>query len=549
MDYRLPLVQMQHNVASHPDKIWLHQPVNRKWHTYTWAEVDVQARKIAQGLFDQGLTQGDKVAIIAKNSAEWFILDMALMMAGMVSVPIYPTACANNIGHVLSHSQAKAIFIGKLDSTDAIAKAMPDDILSIAFPYPTLACQQQWQDWIGKYEPINELHQAQADDIFSLIYTSGSTGLAKGVVISHKNVAASASSAARLMSGGIQQRLMSYLPLAHVTERCVIELPSLYQSADIYFVESLDSFIDDVRYAEPTSFISVPRLWTKFQSQILATIPNRRLQRILKVPLLGKFVAKKIRTKLGLHKASLFGSGSAPISPEVLRWYHKIGISLGEGWGMTETAGLSCSNIPFDLDHIGTIGTPQDCVEMSLSEQGEILVRGEAVFSGYYKNPEATEAAFVDGWFRTGDKAEILDDGSWKIIGRVKEQFKTSKGKYVAPVPIESDLGRNPDIEQVCVMGSGRSQPIAIVVLGEGASNDEAELKVQLQETLTEVNSELEAHQRLDHLIIVDEPWSTENGLLTPTLKLKREQIEARFNHLLTARFKDPLVWESKHVA
>ncbi|NKF50832.1 AMP-binding protein [Shewanella sp. WXL01] len=546
MDYRLPLQQMQHNVANHPDQTWLHQPVDRQWYTYTWKQADTQARKIAQGLLSHGLVKGDKVAIIAKNSAEWFITDMAMMMAGLISVPIYPTANADNIKHVLSHSGAKAIFVGKLDSQDALASVLPDDMLSIAFPYPTLSCKANWNDWLAQYEPISELHEAQADDMFSLIYTSGSTGLAKGVIVTHKNVASSACSAAELMAGEDKTRLMSYLPLAHITERCVVALPSLYKACDIYFTESLEYFIEDVRYAKPTSFISVPRLWTKFQSQILAKVPNKKLQFLLKLPVMGKFVAKKIRTQLGLDEAKLFGSGSAPISPDVLRWYHALGISIGEGWGMTETSGLSCANMPFDYDHIGTIGTAQPCVEMKLSDEGEVLIRGDAVFKEYYNNPEATAAAFEDGWFKTGDKGEITADGSWKIIGRVKEQFKTSKGKYVAPVPIESSLGRNPDIEQVCVMGVGRSQPIALVVLGEGAEAtiEREALSQQLNDTLASVNNELEPHQKLDHLIVVDEPWSIENGLLTPTLKLKREQLEARFSHYLTANLDEQLVWE-----
>lgn len=544
MEYTLPLAQMQRNVAQHPNKVWLHQPVNRHWQTYTWAEADNNARRIAQGLLDNGLVAGDKVAIIAKNSAEWFIADLAIMMTGMISVPIYSTAGEETIRHVLSHSEAKAIFVGKLDSTDAMQKAMPDDLLSIGFPYPTLPCKVRWQDWLNDYEPVENVHEFSGEDIFSLVYTSGSTGLPKGVVLTQNNVAASAKAAADLPGAAENERVMSYLPLAHITERCCVELPSLYRAGDVYFVESLDTFVEDVRYARPTNFISVPRLWTKFQSQILAQIPNKKLQLLLKIPFVGKSVAKKIRTGLGLDQAQRFGSGSAPISPDVLRWFHGIGVKIGEGWGMTETSGLSCGNTPFNFDHLGTIGTPQACVEMTLSDEGEVLIRGDAVFKEYYKNPEATAEAFVEGWFRTGDRAEHRADGSWKIIGRVKEQFKTGKGKYVAPVPIESSLGRNADIEQVCVMGIGRKQPIALVVLGESAKGDRDKLSQELEATLAAVNSDLESHQVLDHIIVTEEPWSIENGLLTPTLKLKRDQLEERYGHYLTAPLQGKVVWE-----
>ncbi|BFM14215.1 AMP-binding protein [Maricurvus nonylphenolicus] len=544
MEYTLPLAQMQRNVALHPNKVWLHQPVNGNWQTYTWAEADNHARRIAQGLLSNGLVAGDKVAIIAKNSAEWFIADLAIMMTGMISVPIYSTAGEETIRHVLSHSEAKAIFVGKLDSTDAIQKAMPDDLLSIGFPYPTLPCKVRWQDWLNDYSPVDSVHEFSGEDIFSLVYTSGSTGLPKGVVLTQNNVAASAKAAADLPGAAENERVMSYLPLAHITERCCVELPSLYRAGDVYFVDSLDTFIDDVRYARPTNFISVPRLWTKFQSQILAQIPNKKLQLLLKIPFVGKAVAKKIRTGLGLDQALRFGSGSAPISPDVLRWFHGIGVKIGEGWGMTETSGLSCGNTPFNFDHLGTIGTPQACVEMTLSDEGEVLIRGDAVFKEYYKNPEATAEAFVDGWFRTGDRAEHRADGSWKIIGRVKEQFKTGKGKYVAPVPIESSLGRNADIEQVCVMGIGRKQPIALVVLGESAKGDRDKLSQELEATMAEVNRDLESHQVLDHIIVTEEPWSIENGLLTPTLKLKRDQLEERYGHFLTAPLQGKVVWE-----
>jgi long-subunit acyl-CoA synthetase (AMP-forming) len=545
MEYRLPLAQLQYNVTQHPNKTWLHQPVDREWTTYTWGDVDNQARRIASALLANGLSQGDKVAIIAKNSAEWFISDAAIMMAGLISVPIYSTAGADTIKHVLNHSGAKAIFVGKLDDTAALEEAMPADLLSIAYPYPTLSCKVQWTDWLQEYEPIQELHEPEADDMFSLIYTSGSTGLPKGVVLSQRNVAASAKSAADLPGAAEDERVMSYLPLAHITERCVVELPSYYRPADIYFTESLSTFIDDVRYARPTNFISVPRLWTKFQSQILAQISNKKLQLLLKIPFIGKRVAHKIRAGLGLDKAVRFGSGSAPISPDVLRWFHTIGVNIGEGWGMTETSGLSCCNLPFQMEHLGTIGSPLSCVEMTLSEEGEVLIRGDAIFKEYYNNPEATADAFIKDWFKTGDRAELREDGSWKIIGRVKEQFKTGKGKYVAPVPIESSLGRNTDIEQVCVMGIGRKQPIALVVLGEGVSNDRSKVSQQLERTLEAVNGDLESHQVLDHIIVTEEPWSIENGLLTPTLKLKRDQLEQRYGHFLTAPLKGKVIWES----
>jgi long-subunit acyl-CoA synthetase (AMP-forming) len=517
------------------------------WRTLTWAQVDDQARRIASGLLAQGLQAGDRVAILAKNSAEWFIADIAIMMAGMISVPIYSTAGESTIRHVLSHSGAKAIFLGKLDSTAAAAEAIAADQLTIAFPYPTAPAKEQWNDWLERYPPLQEIHQPRADDLFTLVYTSGSTGLPKGVVLSHDNVASSSYSATRLLEGDAgDQRIVSYLPLAHITERCVVELPSLYQVADIYFTESLATFVDDVRHAQPTLFVSVPRLWAKFQAQILSQMPDQKLRRLLKIPIVNGMVKRKIRKGLGFEQTRRFGSGSAPISPSILEWYARLGIEISEGWGMTETSGLSCGNNPFDRSRLGTIGVPVACVDMKLSDAGEVLIRGAAVFKEYYNNPEATAEVFVDGWFRTGDRAEVRADGAWKIIGRVKEQFKTAKGKYVAPVPIESLFGSNPDIEQVCVLGSGRKQPLAVVVLSEAAAARKGEVQRRLQTTLEKINGQLESHQHLDHIIVAQAPWSVENELLTPTMKLKRDQIEDRFRQYLERSLPSPVVWETE---
>ncbi|WP_439133951.1 AMP-binding protein [Pseudomaricurvus sp.] len=546
MNYTLPLDQLAANVAAHPDKPYLHQPVNRQWHTLTWAEVDNQARIIATALLTQGYSPGDRIAILAKNSAEWFITDLAIMMAGMISVPIYATAGLSTIQHVMNHSGARAVFVGKLDDTKAAEQAFDDSILIITYPYPTIRGHVEFNQWLDEYEPLLEVHRPLPEDTFTLVYTSGSTGQPKGVVLSYLNVASSSYEAAHIQPRTDEERCMSYLPLAHITERCVVELVSLYISLEIFFVESLDTFIDDVRHAEPTIFISVPRLWTKFQAQILAKIPDKKLQTLLKIPLLGRFVARKIRHELGFGKARMYGSGSAPISPSTLEWYARLGINISEGWGMTETSGLSCGNNPFQPDRLGTIGAPVPCVEMKLSEEGEVLIRGDAVFKEYYKNPEATAEAFTDGWFHTGDKARTDSNGTWSIVGRVKEQFKTAKGKYVSPAPIESLLSRNSDIEQVCVLGSGRKQPLAIVVLSEQARGLSDTTRTQLQTTLENVNADLESHQRLDHIIVSDEPWTIENDMLTPTLKIKRNKLEERYSKYLLSQLPQPVIGEQE---
>ncbi|HBD12096.1 MAG TPA: AMP-dependent synthetase, partial [Porticoccaceae bacterium] len=434
MEYRLPLQELQYRIATHPDKPYLHQPQNRVWRSLTWADVDEQARRIAKGLLDQGFQPGDRIALLGKNSPEWFIADFAIAMAGLVSVPIYTTAGVQTIEHVLSHSGARAIFLGALENTEAAEQALLPGLPRIALPEAQLPCEHQWRGWIEKHPALEKTVDAAPSDTMTLVYTSGSTGLPKGVVLTHKNIAASADACANDFALTPDDRCMSYLPLAHITERCAVEWASVYGGDEIYFTESLDTFVDDVKHARPTLFISVPRLWTRFQAGVLAKMPDNKLQRLLKIPLVSGFVARKIRKNLGLDNCRLAGSGSAPISPSILRWYHRLGVNICEGWGMTETSGMACAAIPFEASTIGSICRPISCVEMKLSDEDEILIRGDSVFTEYYKNPEATAEVFSNDWFHTGDCASLDDKGVYRIIGRVKEQFKTGKGKYVAPV-------------------------------------------------------------------------------------------------------------------
>ncbi|GGX74097.1 AMP-binding protein [Saccharospirillum salsuginis] len=531
MAYKTPLEQLSRHVKERGDQAFLHQPVNRELKIWTWKQAEEDARKVAQGLRDLGLEPGDRVAIFAKNSAEWFISDLAIMMAGMVSVPIYATAGEDIIRHVVEHSGAKAVFVGKLDDTKAGTKVLDGSIPRIGYPYETVPHDHRWADWVAEKKPIDPIADVGLDDVMTLVYTSGSTGKPKGVVLNFSHFAAAATANQHLIKlDPDKDRMVSYLPLAHITERGVIEGTVIYSGSPVYFVESLATFVDDLKVAQPTAFLSVPRLWTRFQAGIHEKMPEAKLQKLLKIPLLGKIVAKKIRQGLGLNSVHTFGSGSAPISPSILQWYYQLGMPICEAWGMTETTGLSTCNIPFRKERLGTIGVPIDCLEARVSETGELQVRGDTVFSEYYNNPEATAESFVDGWFKTGDKATQNPDGSFTIVGRLKEEFKTTKGKYVTPVPIESRLAANPEIEQVCVMGAGRTQPVAVVVVAEHLrGGDRSALRASLQQTLDEVNASLEAHQKLDGILVTEDSWDIDNDMLTPTLKLRRSHIEDQY--------------------
>jgi len=544
MSDKLPLEQFSEMVKAHPNKAYLHQPVDRKLNVYTWQQVNDMARRIAQSLLQMGIKKGDRIGILSKNCAEWFISDIAIMMAGMISVPIYSTANRKTIQYVIKQSDCQAVFVGKLDELEEADSGIEDEIPRLLFPYPTIKGKFKWK-MLLEHQPINEINKPSQEDTLSFAYTSGSTGNPKGVVLSYNNLASAASTTVELMKVKSKDRLISYLPLAHITERSLIENVSFYSGCQVFFVENLETFIDDVKVAQPHLFISVPRLWNKFQAEILNKVPNKKLQILLKTPLIGHFVSKKIRKGLGLNQTRCYGSGTAPISPSTLERYRKIGMPISEGWGMTESSGLSCSNFPFNKKMQGTIGKALNCVEMKIGDNQEILIRGPAVFQEYYLQPQATKACFTNGWFHTGDMGTVNSEGVYQIIGRVKEQFKTSKGKYVAPAPIENLLARNNKVEQVCVFGNGRKQPIALVVLSETSTQNTEQITQELEATLNIVNSQLESHQKLDNIIVLKDEWTIENGLLTPTMKIKRSEIEKQFAKYLDMKFKDSIIWES----
>jgi len=519
-------------VSETPNKVYLRQPKNGEYQEDTWAEVYEKTLRLAQGLRGLGLKKGERVAILANNCADWFIADYALVAVGLVPTPIYATAGEKIISYVLEHSNAKAIIVGDVAKPEVAEESIPDTVISIGMSTAKVKCQHTMATLIADNEPLDKesINQPKLEDIFSIVYTSGSTGNPKGVVISYENICFSAAVSVHALGTGDDERYLSYLPLAHVTERGLVEYNSLYGGATVTFNESLDTFIQDLRNAQTTSF---------------ASIPQRKLDVLLRIPVISGIVKKKIKAQLGFDNTKSYGSGSAPISPSILNWYHKLGIDIAEGWGMSETMGLATSQHPFDLNKVGTIGKAVEGFDLKISDVGEVLIKGPAVFKEYYKNPEVTAESFTDdGYFRTGDKADIDAEGYLKITGRVKDIFKSGKGKYVAPVPIESKLASNLLIEQLCVMGSGLPTAMVVIVLSKEVADDmsKEEIEESLVATVTEVNGQIEKHEVVGGIRIIDEAWTIENGLLTPTMKVKRAELEEKYLPTLEGQ-KDTVVW------
>lgn len=531
---KLPLEMLYHWERQCPDRTYLRQTINREYVDFTWGEVADEARRMVTALRHLGLVAGDKVALLSKNCAQWFIADLAMQMGQYVSVPIYPTANVDTIEYVLRHSEAKAIFVGKLDDWKSQEAGVPADLLRIAFPYDTMPASHQWDDLLEAHEPIADSPVQAPDSLLSLVYTSGSTGKPKGAMLSVERYAWSCEKLVETVGLCANDRGFSYLPLAHITERVYVYGGSLYGCAEIAFPESLDTFIEDVKRCRPTVFISVPRLWAMFRIKIHEKLPQKKLELLLKIPLISGLIKRKLQKGLGLDQARVLGCGSAPVSPALLQWYLSIGLKVTEAWGMTENHAYSTINYPFRADKIGTVGKAGLGVTIKISDEGEILCRCEGMMLGYYKDPEhSAEAIDAEGWLHTGDMGKLDREGYLTITGRMKDVFKTAKGKYVAPVPIEGLLGQEPIIEQLCVIGYGMPQPIALVQLAESAmKGNRDEVNARLEAARVRVNDQLESHAKVRGILVVKTPWNIENGVLTPTMKIKRHLLEQKYAHV-----------------
>lgn len=510
-----------------PDEIFLRQPFNGQWKTWTWAEAGNESRRIAAAIRQSGLLPGSHIAILSKNCAHWIMADIAIMMAGCISVPIYPTLSASAILPILEHSDSKAIFIGKLDDFKSQEEGIPQHLVRIAFDAYGLKQTNDWSEMVASVNPLETLHQWQPDDLMTIIYTSGTTGTPKGVMHTVGNFDSVLQVAIKELQLPKRPALFSYLPISHIAERVGIELNGIYSGATISFAESIETFAKNVAEIQPHLFFAVPRLWGKFREGILKKIPQKKLTVLLAIPFVNTIIRKSIRKKLGLSRASHIYSAAAPISVDLLRWFDKLGVPIVQALGMTEDCVYAHFERPFD-HRMGSVGKPFTGLQVKLSPEGELRVKSISNTKGYYKEPGLTAELFdEEGYLKTGDLCEYDHDGFLYVIGRLKDQFKTDKGKYISPTPIETKLLANTDIEQTCVVGMGIPQPIALITLSDiGKQKSKSEIEQSLAASLKDINPALEHFEQLEKAVIMKENWTIENGLLTPTMKVKRNQVE-----------------------
>jgi long-chain acyl-CoA synthetase len=533
----LALQRLVHWEKTAPQRITLTQPMGGGVvQNFTWAAVADQVRRMAAHLKAQGWEPGSRVALLSKNCAWWLMSDLAIWMAGYVSVPLYPTLAPDTIRHILTHSEARACFIGKLDGWKGMKPGVPADLPCIGYPLSppdALASYEGWDAICARTPPLAGEPVRGADELATLIYTSGTTGQPKGVMHSFGNFAWALDKGIKRIAMDSEDRMLSYLPLAHVVERVLVEHGWLRTGMRIFFAESLETFTADLQRARPTIFFSVPRLWVKFQHGVQHKMPQPKLERLLRIPLLGGLVRRKILEALGLDQCRIAAGGAAPMPPALLAWYRKLGLPVNEGYGMTENLAVSHLTVP-GQNQEGTVGPVYDGVEARIDpETGEIQTRSGATMQGYYKDPKlSAEALTADGWLRTGDKGKIDAQGLLRITGRVKDLFKTSKGKYVAPAPIEDKLVMHESVEACVVTGANLGQPLGIVMLNAEAAARAAEaavhseIEASLREHLHSINATLDPHEQLECIVISSTAWTVDNDIITPTFKVKRNRIE-----------------------
>jgi long-subunit acyl-CoA synthetase (AMP-forming) len=541
-----------------PNTVYMTQPLaDGSTLEITWGEAANQVARVANHLKSLNFPAGSSIGLLGRNSAHWILADLSVWMAGYVSVPLYPTLNAESAEYILEHSECKLLFLGKLDGKadgwNEIKTILPENLPLISLPMSPRSDVMQWTDLVARYEPLTDFALPETTAMATIVYTSGSTGRPKGVMHSFGTMCSVAAGLRDTYKINRDDRMLSYLPLAHVAERAVVETASLYFGFKVYFADNLATFQQDLQRAQPTVFFSVPRLWTKFYLAINEKLPPAKQRILFNIPIISSIVKRKILTQLGLDKVRLAITASAPLPPSILQWYRNIGLDLLEVYGMTENYGYSHGSRPGEV-RVGYVGHVNPGVQHRIADTGEVQVKSPGQMMGYYKAPDKTaEDLTSDGYLKTGDRGEIDEQGRLRITGRVKELFKTSKGKYVAPVPIEQKLNVHPKVEVICVTGPTQPQPFALFMLSLDATAELADGRLDKQ-TLTDeftallknVNATLEDHEQLDYVVVVKDQWTMENGFLTPTMKIKRNVIEERYlpNADTWVGLRKTVIWE-----
>lgn len=519
--------QLAHWAQECPERVWLRDLSDAGETPYSWSEAQDQVLAAAAAL-EKKLGSGQSMALLSKNRAHWVLADLAIIASGNISVPLFTTHTATTAEYILGFTETKVLFLGETSNWDAVKAVLPKDVLIITLP--GVSCDIDhitWDSLIKAGLGDHPAHKASASDLISLVFTSGTTGMPKGVIQTHDSNLIPVRRGTEAFASREDSRFFSYLPLSHIAERQIVEYGSMVACGEIWFNESLETLLRDLPACKPNIFFGPPRVWEQLQQAVLGKVGGQEaLDTLLEQDAEG--ISTMVLGGLGLTEVDYCLTAAAPTPPALIHWWEKLGLKLCEGFGQTEAMSLIVTKV--DDRRIGSIGKPISGVEVKISDIGELLIRAEGCTPGYYQQPEKTAELWQNGWLHTGDKAYVDDDGFIFITGRVKDYFKTIQGKFVAPPPIEGLFANNSHAEQQCLLGRGFSKTVMVTVLSEAAKGlDRQVVEASVLDTIASINTEVEKHARIGAVIISGEHWTIENEILTPTLKIRRERVEAVF--------------------
>lgn len=567
-------------------KVYLNQDEEGQWDQFSSLKCMDYINKVSKGLLELGIQPGDKIAIVSENRPEWVFIDMALLQLGAVNVPVYPTISEDDYKYIFEEAEVKYAFASNQELYNkAIAAQHAVSTLKNVFTFDEIEGASHWKELIemGEKRDLNELvkvrEQVTEDDLATIIYTSGTTGNPKGVMLTHKNIVSNVLSCAPLLPVDYHHRAISFLPMNHVFERM---LTYLYMSCgvSIYFAEHMDKIGENIREIQPHIFTTVPRLLEKVYDRIinkgreLSGLKKKIFFRAVKLAaqyevkgkswwyhqqlkMLDQPVFKKWREALGGNVKAIV-SGGAALSPHLSRTFTAAGVTMLQGYGLTETSPVIAVNrMEKENRQFGTVGPPIEGVEVKITEEDEIACRGPNVMKGYYKNEEATNKVLdADGWFYTGDVGEWVEGKFLQVNDRKDSLFKTSGGKYVAPLPIENMFKQSMFVEQIMVIGKDRKFVSALILPdfeeleswckekqiqfeSKEAVIQKPEIHQKYQAIIDHYNKKLGHVQQIKQFKLVADPWSVDTGELTPTMKIKRDVVLEKYKDVIEAIYKE----------
>jgi long-chain acyl-CoA synthetase len=534
LESRNLLQDLDHWAAERPTEPWLVEQWSTHQREISWQQGVAEVHAAAAWLANQNPEPGRRIGLLAPNCAHWMLADYAIMASGNVTVPLFTTMDADNIAFAADFSGIDMLLLGNAANWESVKSGFRPDIPVVLLPGALVVSgAHTWEQIVDAGSDLSPPAPREDTELATIVFTSGTTGRPKGVMHSLSSLREAGGGVGLMGETQPGCRFISYLPLAHLGERIVVQTHAAVFGGTVYFNESQESFLDDMRNARPNWMLGVPRIWEKLQQVVLAHLVSLEELEAAKSAGTVEAVAAKVSAFLGLDEAHYILTSTAPTPAPLKAWYDDLGIILYDGYGQSEILPV-CGNVNGNRK-VESIGIASPGVEIKIAEDGEILARGGGTALGYYDAPDKTAETFeADGWVHTGDRGRFDEDGHLYITGRVKEIFKTAKGKYVAPAPIEGQFLDTPLAEQACLTGHGLAQTVMITVLSAAAAQlTDEEASTQLADWVKSINTGLEKHERIGAVIASRTPWAQENGVLTHTLKIKRDAVEDRYSEEL----------------